>query len=512
MSKSLGYDSKTSTILIARNEIGDFGLHLSLIRSFSKGNNFPPESPFFPGKPLPYHYYFDLASGMLERAGFRIDIAFNLLSILSFSFLLFLIYKLPQIIFKRSVLIGSLSVLLFVFHSSLTFIDFLKVQRDFLSLFHNLWYLPNYIHSGPFDGSLISTFFTLNVFLNQRHLIAALVISLGIFYFMIQRLFASKKISYSSLIIIGIVIGLSSRIHTLIFISTLISMLFLFILFKRIRSIPFLCMPALMFFSLHLKDILNQSLTHPFFNPGFLAAKPLSVYNVIHYWFLNLGVSIILIPLGFFLATRKQKLLLLGFLPLFVLGNIFQFGFRIEHNHSLFNFFIIFTNFYVAFLLVRIYREHLFGKILFSALCFLLMFSGVLDLIAVKNDYHYPLVDIPANKFMQWIKMHTKPGDIFLSKEEILDPITLSGRKNYLGHRYYLEVMGYDYREKLSLVKKYFESNSSEMLASMKKENIKYVAIPLKPIVDFNYKVNVSFFNENLPKVYQDKELAVYKL
>mgnify|MGYP001611185792 CR=1 FL=1 len=75
--KSFGYYSKEYQFRIARHQVGDFGLHLSLIRSFSLGDNFPPQSPFFPGESLPYHYYFDLFTGLLEKLGLRIDIAFN---------------------------------------------------------------------------------------------------------------------------------------------------------------------------------------------------------------------------------------------------------------------------------------------------------------------------------------------------------------------------------------------------------------------------------------------------
>ena len=150
--KSFGYDSVTNAFIIARHQVGDFALHLSLIRSFSWGNNFPPELPYFAGEPLPYHYLFDLLVGLLERVGVRIDMAFNGLSILFFSALLFLIYKLPQVIFAKSRLLGLLSVVLFLGNSSLAFISYF-VQNG-LSL-SKLWFLPDYLHMGPFDGPLL---------------------------------------------------------------------------------------------------------------------------------------------------------------------------------------------------------------------------------------------------------------------------------------------------------------------------------------------------------------------
>src|SRR3989344_6196939 len=92
MYKSFGYDEEKHDFRIARHQIGDFGLHLSLIRSFSWGNNFPVESPFYPGISLPYHYYFDLFIGLLNRIGLPIGISLNGVSALAFTILLYLIY------------------------------------------------------------------------------------------------------------------------------------------------------------------------------------------------------------------------------------------------------------------------------------------------------------------------------------------------------------------------------------------------------------------------------------
>src|SRR3989344_810847 len=301
MTKSFGYDGQSQQFRIERHQIGDFGLHLSLIRSFSWGNNFPVESPFFPGRPLPYHYYFDLLVGLLEKTGLRIDVAFNGVSILLFTALLFLIYKLPQLIFRKSKLLGILSVILFVFHSNLTFIDFFKEKGFSLSTFKDFWLLPDYIHKGPFDGSIISIFFTLNVYLNQRHLIAAFVISLAIIYFLLSKLIKAQKISYKTLILLGLVLGILSRVHTLTFFSTTIILFLLFILFKRLRLLLPLFLFAFVVFSFHAKDILGQDISHTFFNPGFLSQEPLSFVNFIYFWAVNLGIAIVLIPFGFFM-------------------------------------------------------------------------------------------------------------------------------------------------------------------------------------------------------------------
>ncbi len=513
MGKSFGYDSIGHQFIIARNEVGDFGLHLSLIRSFSWGNNFPPQSPFFPGVALPYHYYFDFLVGLLERVGVPIAIALNGLSVVSFTGLLFLIYALPQIVFGRNKLLGVLSVVLFVFHSNLTFIDFLREKGISFSSFQSLWHLPDYMHKGPFDGSLISIFFTLNVYLNQRHFIAACAISLTILFFLLPSVLDGVKIFTRKLIFLGILLGLLSRFHTLTFFATCLVIFLLFILFKRFRFIVPFFTPTILIFYFHAKDILSQNLSHNFFNPGFLSLKPLTINTFFSFWFANLGIALFLIPVGYFISSKKQKMVFLSVFSLFVIGNIFQLSFLIDHNHSLFNLFIIFSNFYIAYALVKLlHKKTPFRIMFFISIVFFLTASGIIDLMAVKNDFQYPLYDAPANRFMEWIKSNTNKQDIFLSRQEIFDPVTLSGRRNYLGHSYYLSVMGYNYAERLNHVKSYFEAKSPSVFTSMKKEHITYIVIPAKPIVDYNYKVNMDFLKKSLKIVYQDKEFIVFQL
>lgn len=514
MNKSFGYDGKNHIFRIERHQIGDFGLHLSLIRSFSWGNNFPVESPFFPGKPFPYHYYSDLLVGLLEKAGMRIDMAFNGVSILFFTLLLFLIYKLPQLIFGKNSLLGILSVILFLFHSSLTFIDFFKEKGLSLLTFRDFWLLPDYLHKGPFDGSIISIFFTLNVYLNQRHLVAAFAISLAILYFLLSRLIKAEEISNKALILLGLGLGLLSRVHTLTFFSTTVVIFLLFILFKRTRLLLPILFPAGAIFFFHARDILGQDLSHVFFNPGFLSQKPLSFVNFIYFWTMNLGIAIILIPCGFLVSGRKQKIIFLSAFSLFLIGNVFQVSFLIDHNHSLFNFFLIFANFYIAHFLVTIVRRYnnIASTTIFIVFILLLTMSGAIDLMAIKNDFQFRLNDAPSDKFMQWIKTNTKKNDIFVAKQEILDPVTLSGRKNYLGHSYFLSVMGYNYSERQSLLKLFYEFKDPGIIGKMREENIAYIVIPTKPIVDFNYVVNFVYLEKYLKKVYVDEKVVVYKL
>lgn len=512
MDKSFGYDPKNHVFRVARHQVGDFGLHLGLIRSFSLGDNkIPAQSPFFPGKPLPYHYFFDFFVGSLEKIGIRIDIALNTLSAIFFTFLLFFIYKLPQVIFEKSKMLGILSVILFIFHSGFTFIDFLKGKSFGPSLLNDLWRLPDYLHKGPFDGGIISIFFTLNVYLNQRHFIAALAICLSILYFFLPRIIKEEKISPKFLILLGVLLGITSRIHTITFLSTSIIIFLLFVSFKRLKNVPSFFIPALLVFYFHFTSIVNQNFSHPFLNPGFLA-KNHTFGSFFEFWFLNLGITLFLIPLGFFLSNTAAKKIFLSVLPLFIIGNIFQLSFVIDHNHSIFNYFFIFANFYIAFLLLKIWSSGILPKLVVLILVFFLTSSGLIDLMAVKNDYQFTFADAPKNTFMQWLKTNTKKEDIFVSKQEILDPVVLSGRKNFLGHKYFLTSLGYDISQRELLVREVFEANDTKTFELAKRNGIKFIVIPRKKIADFNYNVDVPFYRKHLKSTYQDNEVLVFQL
>ena len=68
MRNNFGYDRKVSQILVGSKIWSDFSSHLPLIRSFSWGNNFPPEYTIFPGETIRYHFLFYAMVGILAAA------------------------------------------------------------------------------------------------------------------------------------------------------------------------------------------------------------------------------------------------------------------------------------------------------------------------------------------------------------------------------------------------------------------------------------------------------------
>src|SRR3989344_3494357 len=171
------FSVKSGNIVMASKVWSDFGSHIPLIRSFSKGSNFPNvEFPLFPGEPIRYHYLFYLLVGTLEKIGVRIDIALNTLSVLGFSTLLFLIYTLGKTLFKSRA-VGVISVILFLFNSSLSFLKYFEKGGTLKGITSTIDF-PSF---GPYrEGEIVSAFWNLNIYTNQRHFALASAFLLGL--------------------------------------------------------------------------------------------------------------------------------------------------------------------------------------------------------------------------------------------------------------------------------------------------------------------------------------------
>ena len=79
---------------------GDYAPHTAMMRSFSRGNNFPTQYPHYGGQDVKYHFMFQFLVGNLEYLGFRLDLGYNLVSILSLVGFLMVLYGISYRMFK----------------------------------------------------------------------------------------------------------------------------------------------------------------------------------------------------------------------------------------------------------------------------------------------------------------------------------------------------------------------------------------------------------------------------
>ncbi len=497
---------------IATKAWSDFASTIPVIRSFSFGSNFPPEYPLFPGEPIRYHFIFYLLVGMLEKIGIRIDFALNSLSLLGFSGLLTLIYLFAKKLFKSKT-VGIISVIFFLFNGSLSFIEFLKTHPLSTSILSEIISNKTFPSFGPYDGKIVSAFWNLNIYTNQRHLAPAFFLSLIIIYILLIPVFSKKKLNLKISVGLGIILGLSFFFHLAAFLMTIVVVLVLGILFKELRipAIVILLFTAIIAFPQYKYLQSDGQSFKPFLSIGFLAQANLTFRSFMEYWVLNLGLHTILIPLGVFFAPKNLRKIFFAFFLIFIVGNTIQFSPEIAGNHKFFNYFMLIGVMFSAFALVKLWKLN-YLKPAVVILFFFLILSGVIDFFPIYNDSKIALADYPINKDVKWIKENTPPDSVFLNSQYLYDPASLAGRKIFLGWPYFAWSAGYDTLTRDNLRKKLLNSSDLKIFCrETKKHKIVYTEINKN---NNDLPINYNFFETNFRQIYKSpmSNLNIYFL
>ncbi|MBO4653861.1 MAG: hypothetical protein J5649_11150 [Lachnospiraceae bacterium] len=209
------FSYQNGTYRVGISVFSDFAPHLGMIRSFSKGTNFPTSYSHFAGEDIKYHFLFQFMVGNLELLGLRLDWAFNLPSAICFAGAFCLLYVLAvKISGKKAV--GWVAALLFAFRSSDAVFDYLAkpTEAEIKRLFPDLlkktpWFMiqgdPDKLEEVTWDALKANEGFVgttthedwglwnLNVYCNQRHLAIGLCAMLCLILFLLPPLFAAIK-------------------------------------------------------------------------------------------------------------------------------------------------------------------------------------------------------------------------------------------------------------------------------------------------------------------------------
>lgn len=505
-SKGFNYSPNEKQFLIASNTYLDFGVHIPLIRSFSLENNFPFQIPFFSGGEVFYHFMFDLYAGILEFLGLKIHYAYNLISAISFTSLLIMIYKLSFLLFRK-ISVAFLSVVLFLMSSSLSFLEYF--QRNGINLFA-FWHTVFYGESGPLGSKTIGVFWTLNTFLNQRQLIFGLLLVIFFLYSILKKPPLSKK----QLLLLGVLIGLLPFWHTTMFLSIFILSAGIFVFVPELRKKLFALCTISLVFALPALLFITRSVSHPIlFRPGFLIHDALTAANVFIYWFWNLGFVLITIPLGFFICNRSQKKFFLSILPLLVLPNLFQISSDMYDNHKFFNLWIILASYFSAVCVVWLFHKRILFRLISIALVLLLTLSGFFNFMVVKNDVYAKIDDYPKHAITRWMLKNIPSNASIVSNGEIYDPLSILGKKTYLGRSYYIYTYGADPYIREQKLNTFLQSTNIHKAKNFIKENgISYIVLYKENFIKNPRSFNNTFFRKNFSILYEDDNGIIIKI
>lgn len=493
-------------LFVGSNNVFDFGFSIGLMRSMSWGSNIPIGSPFFAGFPLFYHFFFNFWTALWEYFGVPTVWAMNVPSTLSFAGLLIIIYFVPQIIAKQKQIVGWISVLLTITNSSLTFWQLILKQGVSIQFFRALWRLPTYPFAGPFDGSTISIFLTLNNYVNQRHLAFAIALALFMILLVVSDI-SKKQWTTGRCVFAGCMTGILLLWNMVIYLLLGAVVVLLFALHKQWKSlVVYICISGFVGFLVLLPIVGYLYKTIIFLH--LLVTVPSSVklpsWNIVGYLWENLGLLPVFAMVGFLTATKNIKKYFVPFILLFLaeclLASIGKRGFE----QKTFSFLIIGINILAAMSLGWMWqRKVTYIKLVVIVFFAVLTISGVVDLFPIKNEFAYPLVGKDMTSVVSWIHNNTPKNSIFVSYEDMIDPVVLGGRNNYYG--FFQNIGAYD---RSPVVRQIYQGD----VTLAKREHISYILVPKGEKSDFSYVVNNKILANISTVVYQDNTFLIYGL
>ena len=463
------------TLYMGYTVYGDYAPHTAMMRSFSRGNNFPTEYPHFGGQDVKYHFMFQFLTGNLEYLGLRIDLAYNLLSILALWGFLVLLYLLAvRVTDSRKA--GTLGIFLFFFRSGTAFFQFLWEHIHAGDLIETLKANTSFIGYTTNENWGLWNF---NVYLNQRHLaFGLLLVTLVLWFYMdwieagashsergllwIRNRFLTKEAwkvrNPESALLAGMFLGLAAFWNGAAVIGGLLT--------------------AVVFSVLQTRIFIWGSAVDTTFYWGFLSEDK-SLKGVLLYLLQMSGVYFLgALVLLIFLKKRTERMVLLScFLPV-----VFTFTISmtpdIAVNHKYLMIAYAFLTMFWGAAILKFFRKKIPGRILAVILTLCLTITGVYDFVIIlRNNGPGRRVFVNLDSTLtDWLCENLDHEDLLLTPEYSVNEVTMSGVMLYMGWPYYAWSAGYDTYGRAEKAKTIYSSTDKEQIKELvKEEKITYI-------------------------------------
>lgn len=534
-------------LFIGNSVYSDFGPHTAMIRSFSLGNNIPPQYHHYADGHMRYHFLFQFFAGNLEFLGMNIEWAFNLpsvLAILSFCMLLYFL----ALVLTRSKLVGIFAVIFLFLRSSWAFFNHLVSEPDFfLSIKKMIMMTASLGFTRAEDWGLWS----IKPLVNQRHLAYAMALgALVVIAFLPllvcrhskdeekKSLSEKLKLSWFSAkawlpaswirpVLLGVALGMMSYFNGAVLIH-LLFVLFLMALFSR-HKLEYVIIAFLTIFLTYLVSKLflagaEGGAVHPKITLGFMAPDK-SLSGILNYFTEIYGIYLFIIVASFIALSSRMKIFILAlFMPILFALTV-QLTPDIMVNYKYISISVYFLNIaaaaFIVFLLksdflgkIRYWGEK--GKILFRIIrysnlglaiifIFLMTITGIVDLKILYNIDRSRWGSDNKDPVKLWIQQNTNPRDIFLTGYSVYHPVLLAGRPIFNGWTYFAWSAGYDTERRKRVFNRVFTINDPRQIQKMlEKNNIQYIVIddPLRHEFRNNRSFNEELFDKHFILVY----------
>ena len=512
---------------------GDYAPHTAMMRSFSLGNNFPTQYPHFGGEDVKYHFMFQFLVGNLEFLGLRLDVAYNLVSVLALLGFLMLLYSLAKRI-TGSGKTGILTVVFFFFRSALTFFRFVweHVQAgDLLSTLRD---------NTEFIGYTVNEnwgLWNFNVYLNQRHLaFGLLIISLVIWMYLdwveagcgheekgllwirnkCLTWEAWKCRSVERALAAGLLIGLTAFWNGAAVIGGLLILMGFAVFSDGKLDYLITALVSVLFSVLQSKIFIWGSAVETSFQWGFIVEDK-SLGGILWYLLQMSGIFFLgAVFLIFVQKKRSQKAVLISCLFPLIFAFCVSLTPDVTVNHKYIMISYAFLAIFWAEAVTSLMRKKIPVKILAVVLGISLTITGVYDMwIIFRNNGpgHRVSVNLDS-ELTEWLAENLDHKDLILTPEYSISEVTMSGVMMYLGWPYYAWSAGYDTYGRAEKAREIYTSQDKETVRRLvQQEKITYILFEEGMTFEGEYGVEDTI-KAMYPRVYQseDRRIRIYEI
>lgn len=516
---------------------GDYAPHTAMMRSFSRGNNFPTQYPHYGGQDVKYHFMFQFLVGNLEYLGLRLDLGYNLVSILSLAGFLMVLYGISYRMFK-SFWAGAAAIVFFFFRSGTAFWRYLWEHLQAGDLVRTLEENTAFIGYTTNENWGLWNF---NVYLNQRHLAFGLLMTaVAVWTFMdwveagcshkeqgflwVRNRFFKKEAwicrNEGTAILLGLFLGLTAFWNGAALIGGLLILAGLAVFSDGKLDYMICAGLAVLFSELQSKIFVSGSVMSPSFYWGFLADNK-SISGVLWYLVEISGFFFVGMIVAAVFLKRSQRAVLMGCLLPMVFAFLVSLTPDINVNHKYVMISYAFVTVFWGWIVRCVFLEgkkgwkKWIGRAVAAVLCICLSATGIYDYVIIlrDNDSAHRMTVNMESSLTDWLSANLKKNDLLLTPEYTMNEVTMSGAMLYCGWPYYAWSAGYDTGYRAGQAVLMYTTDDPEVLkAAVKQEKITYILF--EEDMEFEQQeCREDIIRETYPLVYtsEDGRIRIYE-
>ena len=455
------------------NNLGDLPYHMQITASFAYGDNFPPQNPEFAGVHFSYHYIADFLAAMFVVAGASLLGGMFAVTVLVGLSLVALLHRWAWELTGDRVA-ARLTPLIVVFSGGLGWLLLFADARE-----GEAGIAAAFLDSGTRytiqDGILRFGNAVTAILVPQRGLLLGMALAVVVFTLLWRwlsldgptheqrgegwRSRLSAALAQRQMIVAGMATGVLPMVHLHTFAVVLGTAFLLGLAFRGWRDgrwvgwatyVVITLAIALPLFAWTATGSGANLATFFAFQPGW----DRGAHDPVSFWFANTGLFIPLL-IGAYawrgdrpLLSRKLVLYSLPFMAWFIVPNLFRVAPWIWDNIKVLTYWWLGAAPLVALVLARLWSERVAQGFAAIALSVVVMAAGALDVGRAIVGPSYEMFDRDGMALAETIRTTTDPHAVILTAPTYNSPVSLTGRRLFMGYAGFLWSNGLPFVER----------------------------------------------------------------